>query len=58
MEIRISDIEFETTELLETISVHDQTYSAIGYNEKGHKYSGIAHVSCGEIVKITNIKIA
>ncbi len=58
MEIRISDIEFETTELLETISVHDQTYSCEGYNEKGHKYEGIAHVSCGEIVKVTEIKVA
>ena len=54
----ISDIEFEATELLEKISVHDQTYQAIGYSSKGHKYEGIAHVSCGEIVKVTDIKVA
>ncbi len=56
MEIRISDIDFEATELLETVSIHDQTYECIGYSDKGHKYKGIAHVSCGEIVKVTDIK--
>lgn len=57
-EIRISDIEFETTNLLEIISVHDQIYACEGYNEKGYKYEGIAHVSCGEIVNVTEIKPA
>lgn len=54
---RISDIEFEATELMQTLSVHDQTYFAIGYNEKGHKYIGTAHVSCAEIVDVTDIEI-
>jgi len=54
---RISDVEFEATELMETLSVHDQTYIAIGYNEKGHKYIGTAHVSCGEIVDVTDIEV-
>lgn len=54
----ISDIEFEATDLLEKISVHDQMYLAIGYSSKGHKYEGIAYVSCGEIVKVTDIKVA
>jgi hypothetical protein len=54
----ISDIEFEATQLLETISVNDQIYEAIGYSSKGHKYKGMAHVSCGEIVKVTDIEVA
>jgi hypothetical protein len=54
----VSDIEFEAIELLETISIHDQTYLAIGYNSKGHKYEGTAHVSCGEIVKVTDIEVS
>lgn len=53
----VSDIEFSATELIETLSVHDQTYIAIGCNEKGHKYIGTAHVSCGEIVDVTDIEI-
>ena len=53
----ISDIEFEATEILENISVHDQTYQAVGYSSNGHKYKGIAHVSCGEIVKVTDIEV-
>lgn len=56
MKTRVSDIEFETTELLEVISVHDQTYLCEGYSESGHKYEGTAHVSCGEIVKVTDIE--
>ena len=55
--MRVSDIEFELVELMETISVHDSTWLAVGYNEKGHKYIGTAHVSCGEIVKITDIEV-
>lgn len=57
-EIRISDIDFKTTELLEIISVNDKIYACEGYNEKGHKYTGIAEVSCGEIINVTQIKIA
>lgn len=57
-EIRISDIDFEITELLETVSAHDKIYACEGYNDKGHKYTGIAEVSCGEIVNVTEIKPA
>ena len=58
MELRISDIEFETTKLLESVSENEQIYACEGYNEKGHKYKGIAHVSCGEITKISDIGIS
>lgn len=56
--MRKNDIDFEVTELLETISIHDQIYACEGYNEKGHKYEGIAQVSCGEIVKVTDVTLA
>jgi len=56
METNINGIEFETTQLLETISCYDQVYSCIGYDKKGWKYEAVALVSCGEIVGVTDIK--
>lgn len=56
MKTRINNIDFEATELLDSVSTHDQTYLAIGYCDKGNKYEAIASVSCGEIVEITEIK--
>jgi len=57
METRIGNIDWETVGLMETLSFHDQTYSAVGYNDRGHKYIGTAIVSCGEIVEIIDIEI-
>lgn len=55
MKKRIENIDFETTELLENTSVHDQTYLAVGYNDRGDRFEGVAQVSCGEIIEVLDI---
>lgn len=58
MGFKKNGIDFEKTELLESISVHDQIYAAIGYDDDFNEYFGTATVSCGEIVDISDIQTA
>lgn len=53
-----SKIDWELVDCLETISVHDQTWSVEGFDGNSQKYTAIASVSCGEIVEVTDIEIA
>lgn len=55
--IRVNEIDFELTDqLMETLSVHEKSYLANGFDDNGNKYTGIALVVCGEIETVTDIE--
>ena len=53
----INGIHWEAIDLMETISVHNRIFSAVGYDDKGNKFSGSADVDMSdEIQEITDIE--
>lgn len=53
IQVHFDDLEYA---LLEVISVHDKVYECRGYDANGCEYSGIATISCDELVCIEDIE--
>lgn len=53
----INSIKWDKLELLESISVHDQSYSICGESELGYIYNAMGIYSCDELVYIEDLEV-